>query len=286
MTKRLRRQLRLHLENFHIGATLGSALLRLGGLYRRGVHNALALQVNEYDVHLHNLPSTFEGFRVLIMADLHIDMSSIDMVHIIQARLMNVKADICCFLGDYRSRVLGEYQTTIDKMRKIVPRVQVKDGCYGIRGNHDSFRMIRPLSEIGITMLVNQAVSVERDGEVIWLIGVDDPHFYQADDLDGAMNGVPQNGFKILLAHSPEIHWKAAQKGINLYLCGHTHGGQVCSKRYGPIVVNARDSRLQARGFWKYENMIGYTSTGVGTSAIPVRFNCPPEIAVLTFRVR
>jgi len=108
--------------------------------------------------------------------------------------------------------------------------------------------------------------------------------FIKAIIWSSALNGVPQNEFKLLLAHSPEIHWKAAQERIDLYLCGHTHGGQVCSKRYGPIVVNARDSRLQARGFWKYENMIGYTSTGVGTSAIPVRFNCPPEIAVLTFR--
>ena len=142
--------------------------------------------------------------------------------------------------------------------------------------------MIKPLNELGIKMLINQSFAIERNNQRIWLIGVDDTHFYQNDDLVAALEDVPKDSFKILLAHSPEIHWQAAKAGINLYLCGHTHGGQICLKDSKPIVVNARYSHHQARGFWNFENMVGYTSTGVGTSAISVRFNCPSEIAVMT----
>ena len=283
MTKRIRRKITLHLENINISGSIGSAILRILGLYRRGVRNAMDLQINKFPVRIKNLPEAFEGFRILLMADFHID-SKIDMVKIIQDQLGQIRADICCLLGDYRSRVMGDYHPTIEKMKEVVETVQANKGCYGIRGNHDSASMIHPLSDLGVRMLINEAVSIERDGERIWLLGVDDPHFYETDDLEMAMNGAPKDGIKILLAHSPEIHWKAAKAGIDLYLCGHTHGGQVCLKKYGPIIVNARDSHLQARGFWRYEGMVGYTTTGVGTSAIPVRFNCPPEIAVLTLR--
>ena len=283
MTKRIRRKISLHLENFNISGTVGTALLRIVGLYRRGVMNAMDLQINEYVVRHQNLPSEFDGFRIILMADLHID-GKINMVKIIGDRISRIDADICCLLGDYRSRVMGDYQSTIANMRQVVEKVQVADRCFAVRGNHDSLSMVRPLSDMGITMLINQAVPLERDGQRVWLLGVDDPHFYQTDDLEMAMNGIPQDSFKILLAHSPEIHWRAAKAGIDLYLCGHTHGGQICLKKYGPIIVNARDSYLQARGLWRYEGMLGYTTTGVGTSAITARFNCPPEIAVLTLK--
>jgi predicted MPP superfamily phosphohydrolase len=282
MTKRIRRHIRLHLENFNISGALGSAVLRFIGLYRRGIHNAMDLQVNEFIIHLENLPSAFDGFRIMLMADLHID-GKIDLVNKICDRASQINADICCFLGDYRAKVMGDYHKTIDKMAQVVEKVTISE-CYGIRGNHDSLPLIRLLSELGITMLINQTVSLERDGQCIYLLGVDDPHFYETDDLELVLNGIPEHSFKILLVHSPEIHWKAAKAGIDLYLCGHTHGGQICSKRYGPIIVNAHDSHLQARGFWRYEGMKGFTSTGIGTSAMPVRFNCPPEIAVLTLK--
>jgi predicted MPP superfamily phosphohydrolase len=76
----------------------------------------------------------------------------------------------------------------------------------------------------------------------------------------------------------------AAQHGVHLYLCGHTHGGQICLPIIGPIIVNANCHRKYTRGVWRYKNVQGYTSAGVGTSGVPVRFFCRPEIGLIELR--
>jgi hypothetical protein len=84
--------------------------------------------------------------------------------------------------------------------------------------------------------------------------------------------------------HTPEIIEAAALYGIDLYLCGHTHGGQICLPWIGPIIVNANCPRRFTQGVWRYKQVQGYTSAGVGTSGVPVRFFCPPEIALIELR--
>jgi hypothetical protein len=84
--------------------------------------------------------------------------------------------------------------------------------------------------------------------------------------------------------HTPELVDEAAAAGVDLYLCGHTHGGQICLPWIGPIIVNANCPRRYARGLWRHRHMQGYTSPGVGTSGVPVRFFCPPEIGVIELR--
>jgi len=125
---------------------------------------------------------------------------------------------------------------------------------------------------------------LRRDRESAWVIGLDDPHYYGCDDLPAALRDVPSEAFKILLVHTPEIIKEAEEYGVDLYLCGHTHGGQICLPLIGPIVINANCSRAYARGVWKYKNLQGYTSPGVGTSGVPVRFFCPPEIGLIELR--
>ncbi len=115
-------------------------------------------------------------------------------------------------------------------------------------------------------------------------MGVDDPHYYETDNLEKAMTGVSDDTFSILLAHSPEITRQAAYAGVDVYLCGHTHGGQICLPGGQPLIANSRCPHNQCKGAWKYDTMQGYTSRGVGTSSVDVRFNCPPEITIHTLR--
>jgi hypothetical protein len=116
---------------------------------------------------------------------------------------------------------------------------------------------------------------------MLWLIGVDDPHYYGCDDLAQALETVPANAFRLLLAHTPEMFDEAARSGIHLYLTGHTHGGQICVPRIGPLLLYAECPRTYTRGHWRHNGMQGYTSAGVGCSMLPVRYSCPPEIAVI-----
>jgi predicted MPP superfamily phosphohydrolase len=140
--------------------------------------------------------------------------------------------------------------------------------------------MVPILEAGGMRMLLNEHTCIERNGARLWIAGVDDPHYYETDNLEKAMDGIPPDDFTILLAHSPEIVRNAAFAGVDLYLCGHTHAGQICLPGGRPIVTNSKCPPDRRAGVWKFEGMTGYTSRGAGTSSVGVRFNCPPEITV------
>src|SRR5207248_11700996 len=89
---------------------------------------------------------------------------------------------------------------------------------------------------------------------------------------------------KILLAHTPEVYADASARGVQLYLSGHTHAGQIRFPGIGSIRNNARCPRAYAYAHWRHGAMQGYTSAGVGCSSLPIRFNCPPEIVLIELR--
>ena len=85
--------------------------------------------------------------------------------------------------------------------------------------------------------------------------------------------------FSILLSHTPEVYRQAAHAGFDLMLSGHTHGGQICLPGGVPLTLDS-GCRAIGAGAWRYDAMAGYTSVGAGSSIVPVRFNCPPEITL------
>jgi uncharacterized protein len=147
-------------------------------------------------------------------------------------------------------------------------------------GNHDTVRMVPSMEAMGIHMLLNEAVAIERGGERIYLAGIDDAHFYGVDNIEKAASGIPQDEFMILLSHTPEVYRQAAHAGFNVMLSGRTHGGQICLPGGMPIQLNAVLPRHMAAGAWKHHSMTGYTSVGAGASIVTVRFNCRPEITL------
>jgi predicted MPP superfamily phosphohydrolase len=133
-------------------------------------------------------------------------------------------------------------------------------------------------------MLMNERDCIKRGHDGIWLAGVDDPHHYRMDDIAKSVAGIPAGETAILLSHSADNHVEAAAAGVDLFLCGHTHGGQICLPGGFPLVTSTRLSRRFAAGAWQYGGMAGYTSRGIGTSAIDARFNCAPEATLHTLR--
>jgi predicted MPP superfamily phosphohydrolase len=249
------------------------------GLYEVGRRNALNPQVRRLTLRCPNLPAAFNGFRVLQLSDFHID--GVDgLAEVLAAVLGGIQPDLCVFTGDYRFEDRGPCPAVYPRMRLIIDAVSAEHGIFGILGNHDSAEIAWGLEALGVHMLVNESVEIRRGGDSLWLAGVDDPFDYRCDDLDAALENVPENSFKILLAHAPEIYKKALLNGVDLYLSGHTHAGQIRLPAVGAIRHNARCPRSYHFGLWKHGQMLGYTSAGVGCSSVPVRFNCPPEIVL------
>lgn len=152
-----------------------------------------------------------------------------------------------------------------------------------VLGNHDTYLMVDYFEEMGIRVLANETVTISRNDGQLAVTGVDDPHYYYTDQAITSMEE-HIDGFKILLGHSPELYDVAADNGYSLYLCGHTHGGQICLPGGIPLITHLYNGRKFYRGLWRYNGMKGYTSQGCGSVSIPIRFNCESEISLITLK--
>ena len=276
-------QVWFNLSSLLYNQVLVATAFRLLGCYDRGLANALKPELSKHEIACPALPKAFDGFTILLLTDLHLDGLP-GLADIILSRLGEQSFDLCLIGGDIRMKTYGPMAPCLRELRRLLPHIRSRHGIFGVLGNHDCIEMVPDFEEAGMLMLVNDATQIKRNGEILWLAGIDDPHYYKTHDPAKAFSTVPPDAFSILLAHSPEACQKAARHQAALYLCGHTHGGQICLGSGTPIYTNSRAPRFTARGHWQYQGMQGFTSRGVGASGTPLRFNCPGEIAVLTLR--
>ncbi len=273
----------VHMEEFPAIAWLLKTSLKATGLWARAVRNSTNYRLVEHVVPLPHLPEAFDGFRILHLSDLHIE-GMIDKGQALQAILPTLQYDLCVLTGDFRFRTYGSYDKTLRLMEKLVNTIRAPFGVTGILGNHDWLEMVPGLEHTGIRMLLNETQALEKGSEAIWLLGLDDVHYYETGDLEKAVGAAPTDAVRILLVHSPEIIPEAFTAGMDLYLCGHSHGGQICLPGGKPIITHCRCARSYKAGAWRHESMRGYTSRGVGTSLFPIRLFCQPEIIIHTLR--
>jgi len=262
------------------------AALRAAGLYHRGRRNALDMRLAEMDLAPPRLPTALDGLRVLHVSDLHLGRSLPGFAENARRLLGGVETDLCLLTGDFRYGHFGPSDRAAEDVCRVLSGVCAAAGFHAVLGNHDTLIIGEMLEARGIRVLMNEGARVEMRGESVWLAGVDDPHLHRAADLTAALEGRPPGLFTILLAHSPECVAGAARAGVDLYLCGHTHGGQIRLPFLGGVHINVREGRRQALGVWSEGDMCGHTSPGLGTTDMPVRFRCPPEATLITLRAR
>ena len=276
---------RTHLENLDFVYDWLKATLKGIGLYERGHKNALDVCIKYKDFYFDCLPTGFDGIKILFMTDLHIDgMNSL--CNVVVKKIRNLKVDICLLGGDFRFQMHGPIRPALTKLEKIISFIQAPLGNYTVLGNHDTGEMIPDLEDMGIKVLQYKSVAIKNREDKIWLIGVDDPHYYKCHDMHKAFQTVPEDAFKIFLAHSPDLYEQTAARNANLYLCGHTHNGQIRFPVLGAIIKHSSAPKKFIGGPWQYKAMLGYTGAGVGSSGTTVRFLCPPEITVLCLKRR
>jgi hypothetical protein len=259
------------------------AALIASGLYRRGLRNAACVEVRHNHITSYRLPKSFSGFRLLHLSDLHADLSH-EAIRRVTSLVGLLQYDVCVFTGDFRGKKFGPFDEALEVLGPITRALS--GPLYGVLGNHDPVAMVPGLEALGIRMLLNECVAVERGGDRIHLAGIDDVHLYESGSIEQAAAGVPRENFSVLLSHTPEVYCEAERAGFDVMLSGHTHGGQICLPGGIPITLDAKLPRHMGKGAWRYGKLSGYTSVGAGSSVVPVRFNCPPEITLHHFEAR
>lgn len=254
---------------------------RAAGLYGFGLRNAGRPRLNRLTLAPRGLPPAFDGFTLLYLSDLHIDLDTGVLEPALEL-LRGETCDIAVFGGDFQSFGRPSAAEVAAWVAPLVDAIQARQGIFAVLGNHDRHDVVEPLEALGMRFLINESMALERDGQYLGLIGCDDVHaFHDKAALQALRQG---RGCRIALVHSPDLAREAAAAGCALYLAGHTHGGQVCPPSGKPILTAMDRDHHLASGVWRQDGMVGYTSNGLGCGGSPIRFNCPPEVVLITLR--
>lgn len=268
---------------------LSSLPLGSAGILSWAEHDTTALKREHWDLYYHNLPTALENKTICQLSDLHLETLQISPEHIEEAVRVQ-KPDLLVITGDIIST-----RTDLDKIASYLKNLTAAHGKYVVMGNNDYTnlshtlfkRLLRQLKDLGWTPLLNEASFLPNLN--LWIIGVDDPAT-RHDDVDQAYQKVLVNSpslasppFRLVLAHSTDCLDDVAEKGADLLLAGHTHGGQIRIPGCRPFLTNTYlgDHGIYA-GYHVLNGVPLYINRGLGESIIPLRFNVPPEISSFT----
>ena len=248
------------------------------------------IQIEKINIAIENLPESFNNTKIVHLTDFHSYGFNEREKRVLEI-LEDLNPDFVFITGDFIDHKTKDINSCQEFWQELGSKYQGK--IFGITGNHEywnndieikDFKNL--LEESGIVILSNENEKIFQDNEYIYLIGVDDPHTGN-DNLEKAAAGTEENIPKILLAHSPDIVndlENLEKENIDLILAGHTHGGQIKIPFIKPFWTPTKNRGKYASGLFEISHSYLYVNRGIGTTALPIRFNCPPEITVIELR--
>lgn len=244
----------------------------------------LAVALRRYRVPVAGLPPAFEGYTILHLSDLH-EKQFGDGAEELVKLIRHENFDMVAITGDL---VVGNHPILTPALDLITAiRSFAEPPFYSVSGNHDwrlerGNELNKKLADAGVNVICNRAMVIEKGGERISILGVDDP-VTRRDRLPLALRGVEAGSPRILLSHSPHPYPQAIRNGIDLMLTGHTHGGQIRLPLLGaPYVPTMGFFPRYDYGLYRNGKSTLIVSGGLGESGLPVRFNIQPELALVT----
>lgn len=243
------------------------------------------LRLTRLTVRLRRLPDAFDGFTIAHLTDIHRgSYVPEDFVRRAAEATTAAEPDLIVLTGDYVTRSTRFMASGA----AALARLNAPCGTLAVLGNHDHWTDPDVVSHLlrqtaGARVLKNETEFVIRSGEQLAIAGLDDP-VTKNHDLNAALATIPEGCPTVMLAHTPDITPPAAERGVDLVLAGHTHGGQVVLPWIGPPIVNSKYGRRFAAGLKQVRETQVYTNRGVGMAIVPFRVNCPPEVALITLR--
>jgi predicted MPP superfamily phosphohydrolase len=250
------------------------------------------IQVNRQEIRDKELAEVFGDVKIVHISDLHIGRRGFTENKLVNT-IRDLDPQIILITGDLLSGNNG-IQPCLNVVKDLAEGrlvlVTLGNGDHSFGNKHiDTERLVRGLENAGARVLENESLMIRIRGEGLpvaktaYIVGLDDNYLFY-DNIFKAMNNVPSASPKILLAHAPNIIDKIDVTGINLILSVHTHGGQIYLPFIGALYLNpvfGANRRIVA-GLYHFETKI-YVSKGIGTTSVPIRLFCRPEIAMLKF---
>jgi len=241
-------------------------------------------EVTHTDVWLSRLGDAHNGMKIVQLTDLHHSLfTPLEEIQRAVHLANHLRPDVVALTGDY----VTLSPAYIEPMARALGRLRARWGVFAVLGNHD-FRVnaeeiARALRAQHIRVLRNSHCALRSRSGNLWIIGVDDL-WWKADDIRAALRSVPSHDPKVLLCHNPMGIRVAAAHGIDLMLSGHTHGGQVWLPVVGSVYGRSKLGERFVQGWNRLGGTQIYVSRGIGKVLVPLRFGCPPEIAVIRLR--
>jgi len=262
------------------------AALALGGVGYGLVAGPAHYTVETVSLKLPRLPREFAGLRIAQISDIHMgSWMNRDRLQQAADLVLAQKPDLLLLTGDF---LFGHNFNEashghLKDLGTVLAPLAAELPSFAVLGNHDywtnSEAVREMLSACQITDLTNTVFTLTRGSEKIYLCGVDDV-WEGTVKLENILNQLVDNSAAILLAHEPDFADTSAATGrFDLQVSGHSHGGQVVIPFYGPPILPLLGKKYHS-GLYKVGEMFQYTNSGLGTGALPLRFNCPPEITL------
>ncbi|MGF7047102.1 putative MPP superfamily phosphohydrolase [Paenibacillus sp. DS2015] len=241
------------------------------------------LSIERVQLSFTRLPAAFDGLKVVQFSDLHLGHHSHeeDFSKLMDS-IMDQSPDMICLTGD----IVDHHAKQMESYVPYLASLEAPLGKFAILGNHDfwgkAHEVARMLREAGFTFLRNAHRLLKKDGKVIAVVGLDD-YLQGSPDPDESLKGVPEGTFTLLLMHEPDYADTAALYPFDLQLSGHSHGGQVRLPLIGAITTPPGSKRyIQGVYDFKSSDMLLYVNRGIGTTQLPIRLLCKPELTVFT----
>jgi uncharacterized protein len=244
------------------------------------------IEVNSVQITLPRLPREFQNYRIAQLTDIHVDnwMTEQRLKHIVQLTNRQ-KPDLVALTGDF---VTKDPNPAAPTLVKGLTELKPKDFSVAVLGNHDHWYnqpdvVRQALSDAGVVNLRNEVQTIRRGDAILQIAGVDD-YWERKDDLEAVLEQLDEKLAAILLVHEPDYADVSSPTGrFDLELSGHSHGGQVRLPFFGPLKLPNYANKYPT-GQYQVGKMVQYTSRGVGMVRPRVRFNCRPELTIITLK--
>ncbi len=262
---------------------LGGAALATGGWMYASKLEPGWLEITSHSMILPRLHPAFDNYRIIQISDIHMEtwMTRERLAEVVKTTNM-LRGDLIAITGDFVTDIF--HRTPADLIENL-SKLKAPDGVFAVLGNHDYWTNVKTIRQVlelsSITELSNAVHTLERDGVSLHIAGIDD-YWENKARLRDVLDQLPDEGAAILLAHEPDFAVISAQSGrFDLQLSGHSHGGQVILPGIGPLVLPMYGRKFP-KGLYQVDDMLLYTNRGLGTARPQLRFNCRPEISMIT----